>query len=193
MNTDRIASFDELRTVQPLDGVRTVQSFDKGKTEQLELACEAFASFGLNLPKEQATDLVDRVHAGIAGGTEPVDLPLNHIFTKATPGACGGMYTREIFMPAGAWVVSHIHRTAHPFVVLSGVVMVWTRERGVETLAGGHLGITAPGTRRILYIVEDTVWATFHATELQDVKAIEGVLLEPHQNPYLEEATTNHE
>jgi hypothetical protein len=161
--------------------------------DQLALACEAFASFGLNLAREHASDLVDRVAAQIATRTEPVDLPLNHIFTKATPGACGGMYTREIFMPAGAWVVSHIHLTAHPFVVLSGIVMVWTREKGVETLTGGYLGITAPGTQRILYIVEDTVWATFHATDLQDVKAIEGVLLEPHVNPYLEEDTIKHE
>jgi hypothetical protein len=71
--------------------------------------------------------------------------------------------------------------------------MVWTREKGVETLTGGYLGITAPGTQRILYIVQDTVWVTFHATDLQDVKAIEGVLLEPHKNPYLEEETANHE
>ena len=90
-------------------------------------------------------------------------------------------------------MVSHIHLTAHPFVVLSGIVMVWTREKGVETLTGGYLGITAPGTQRILYIVEDTVWVTFHATDLQDVKAIEGVLLEPHVNPYLEEETVKHE
>lgn len=169
------------------------EPFDKLKTDQLALACRAFASFGLNLPREEASDLVDRVAAGIATQTEPVDLPLNHIFTRSTPGACGGMYVREIFMPAGAWVVSHIHRTAHPFVVLSGIVMVWTQEKGVETLTGGYLGITAPGTRRILYIVQDTVWATFHATDLQDVKAIEGVLLEPHKNPYLEEETANHE
>jgi hypothetical protein len=172
---------------QPLDRFARVDS------GSVTLACQAFASFGLELPKEQAQDLVDRVHAGIANATEQLDLPLNHMFTKATPGACGGMYTREIFMPAGAWVVSHIHRTAHPFVVLSGIVMVWTREKGVETLTGGYLGFTAPGTQRILYIVEDTVWVTFHATELQDVKAIEGVLLEPHKNPYLEEDTPDHE
>jgi hypothetical protein len=166
---------------------------ERGDARQLALACEAFASFGLNLPREQATDMVDRVAAYVGTQTEPVDLPLNHIFTRGTPGACGGMYTREIFMPAGAWVVSHIHRTAHPFVVLSGMALVWTQEKGVETLTGGYLGITTPGTRRILYIVQDTVWATFHATDMQDVKAIEGVLLEPHVNPYLEDKTTNHE
>jgi hypothetical protein len=165
------------------------ESIDTLRTKQIALACEAFASFGLSLPKDEALDMVDRVAATIATQAEPVDLPLNHLFTRGTPGACGGMYVREIFMPAGAWVVSHIHRTAHPFVVLSGIVMVWTKEKGVETLTGGHLGITAPGTQRILYIVQDTVWATFHATDLQDVKAIEGVLLEPHKNPYLEEVT----
>jgi hypothetical protein len=161
--------------------------------QQLALACDAFTSFGLNLPKEAAGDLIDRVQAGMVANGAPVDLPLNHIFTKATPGACGGMYTREIFMPAGAWIISRIHRTAHPFVVLSGVALVWTREKGVETLTGGYLGITAPGTQRILYIVQDMVWATFHATDLQDVKAIEDALLEPlHENPYLKEVV-NHE
>jgi hypothetical protein len=182
------------RTVVNTDTeVQPPDRFERVDPGSAALACQAFATFGLHLPKKEAQDLVDRVHAGIVAHTEPVDLPLNHMFTKATPGACGGMYTREIFMPAGAWVVSHIHRTAHPFVVLSGIALVWTREKGVETLTGGHLGFTAPGTQRILYIVEDTVWATFHATDLQEVKAIEGVLLEPHKNPYLEEETADHE
>lgn len=154
---------------------------------QLALACEAFAAFGAQLSDAAATDLVDRVAAGLAAQEHQLDLPLNHIFTPGTPGACGSLYTREIFMPAGSWVVSHIHRTAHPFVVLSGLVLVWTKEKGVETLTGGYLGITTPGTRRILYIVQDTVWATFHATELESVPEIERVLLEPHVNPYLPE------
>ncbi len=150
-------------TNQPPNGMKSDEPW-------MEPARKAFAPFGLTLPN-------------ITTQADPVELPLNHIFTRGTPGACGGMYTREIFMPSGAWVFSHIHRTSHPFVVLSGIAMVWTPEKGVETLTGGYLGVTDPGTQRILYIVEDTVWATFHATDLQDVEVIEKALVERTTSP----------
>jgi hypothetical protein len=176
-----------------INGVRAGDE-DTLERRQIAEACDAFAAFGLSLPGLEAAELADRVEAGLVILGEPVEWPLNHIHTPGTPGACGSIYTREIFMPAGTWVVSRIHKTAHPFVVLSGLVLVWTKEKGVQALAGGFMGFTTPGTRRILYIVQDTVWATFHATELQDVKAIEEALLVPHVNPLLEKQleTRNH-
>ncbi len=89
------------------------------------------------------------------------EMPLKHIFV---PGA----YCRSIFMPKGALLTTRIHLVEHPFVISAGVVAVWTDENGWEILRASHVGVTKPGTRRILHILEDTIWHTFHVTDKTD-------------------------
>lgn len=91
------------------------------------------------------------------GHAPPVEMPLQHRFTP-------GLYSREIFMPAGAVVVSKVHKTEHQFVVSKGRVSVWSEADGVVELRAPHAGVTKPGTRRILVVHEDTIWTTFHPT-----------------------------
>jgi len=86
-----------------------------------------------------------------------VDCPLIHRFTP-------GMYTREIFMPSGTLIVSKIHKTEHPYVITKGSVSVWIEGVGVQLFKAPYVGVTKPGTRRILFIHEDCNWMTFHAT-----------------------------
>ena len=106
------------------------------------------------------------------------EMPVTHMFTP-------GLYVREIFMPAGTLLTSKIHKTEHPFVILSGKVSVWVGD-GEETLfEGPYVGVTKPGTRRVLYIHEDTRWLTFHPTEETDLAVIEQQLIEPHDFPKL--------
>lgn len=94
--------------------------------------------------------------AGIEDGClEPVEMPVVHRFVP-------GVYAREIFMPAGTRLTSQIHKTEHFYVVLSGVVDVYIPGVGIQRLAAGHVGITIPGTRRVLNIIEDCRWITFH-------------------------------
>ncbi len=95
-----------------------------------------------------------------------MECPVEHRFTP-------GMYIRQIFMPAGALVVSKIHKTEHPFVISMGDVSVWTHEDGVVRCTAPYTGITKPGTRRLLYMHLDTLWTTFHVTDLTDVDEIE--------------------
>lgn len=102
-----------------------------------------------------------------------IGLPLVHRFTP-------GLYIREIFMPRGTLVISKIHKTEHPFVCLKGHCAVWTEEKGVVQVRAGDVGITKPGTRRILYMHESTVWVTFHPTTKTDLKEIENdVIFDP--------------
>jgi hypothetical protein len=101
------------------------------------------------------------------------DCPVTHRFTP-------GLYIREIFMPAGAVVVSKIHRTEHPFTISQGRVLVMIDGEGWKELAAPYTGVTKPGTRRVLQILEDTVWTTYHPTTLTDVDEIESQIIEPH-------------
>lgn len=107
--------------------------------------------------------------------------PLTHRFTP-------GLYTREIFMPAGTIITSKIHKTEHPFVVSKGRLWVLVEGGEWEHIEAPHTGITRPGTRRLLFVEEDTIWTTFHPTPLTDLDAIEAAIIEPHTNPLLERA-----
>ena len=91
--------------------------------------------------------------------------PLKHTFVD-------GAYVREITMPKGALLTSKIHKVCHPYFVLKGDVSVLT-EKGVQRIKAPYSGITPAGTKRILYIHEETVWTTIHVTKEKDLKKIE--------------------
>jgi hypothetical protein len=99
---------------------------------------------------EEALEQLDQQH-----------IPLRHIFTP-------GLYTRECFIPKGTLLVTRMHLKEHPFVVLKGEAAVWTVETGWMKLTAPHLGVTQPGTRRLIYAQEDVVWATSHVTDKTD-------------------------
>lgn len=104
-------------------------------------------------------------------GLPAVEMPLTHEFTP-------GLYIRTIHMPAGTLLTSKIHKTEHPFVITRGRVSVFDPHGGSVELCAGHRGITQPGTRRVLYTHEDTVWTTFHATTETDPEKIEATITE---------------
>lgn len=109
-----------------------------------------------------------------------VHCPLTHRFTP-------GMYIREIFMPAGTVVSTALHKTEHPFVISKGDVSVWRDGFPVERLKAPHTGITKPGTRRLIYIHEDTIWITFHITDKTDPDEIARDIVDLDPNPLLSE------
>lgn len=102
-----------------------------------------------------------------------VECPVFHRFTK-------GLYTREYHARAGTIQTSKIHRTEHQFILSKGRVTVWSDE-GQVTLEAPYHGVTKPGTRRVLFVHEDIIWTTFHATEETDVDVIESQIIEPHR------------
>ena len=120
---------------------------------------------------------------------ELIDGPLVHKFTE-------GMYIREIFMPAGSLITSKVHKTEHPYIVSYGKVAVSIDGNEWIEITAPYTNITKPGTRRVLYIIEDCIWTTFHKidgmkSEYNDlseneiekiVESIEDKILEPHIN-----------
>lgn len=104
-----------------------------------------------------------------------VEMPVTDTFTP-------GIYARTIEMPKDSFVISEIHKTEHPFVITRGVVDVWTEETGIIRLTAPHFGITKPNTRRMLVIIEDCVWTTFHATEKTNVEEIRQDIILPFES-----------
>ena len=133
---------------------------------------------------------IDELEAAVIQEVDSlIDAPLVHKFTD-------GMYIREIFMPAGSLWTSKIHKTEHPYVVSYGKVAVSIDADEWYEITAPYTGITTPGTRRVLFILEDCIWTTFHRIdgmkseynglnkdEVEEiVKNIEDKILEPHVN-----------
>lgn len=134
-------------------------------------------------------DRLDELEVAMLENCEPVHCLTTHMFTN-------GMYIREIFMPAGSLITSKVHKTEHPYIVSYGKVAVSIDGDDWNEITAPYTGITKPGTRRVLYILEDCIWTTFHRVDdmkseyndLNDdekeniVKEIEEKILEPHVN-----------
>ena len=95
--------------------------------------------------------------------------PLKHTFAN-------GCYVREITMPKDTLLTSKIHKIKHPYFVLKGDVSILT-EKGVVRIKAPFSGITEAGTKRILYMHEETVWTTVHITRHKDLKKIENQII----------------
>lgn len=139
-------------------------------------------------------DKIDQLEAALFNEGNPVDMPVQDLFVP-------GMYIRTIYMPKGEEgeeniVTSAIHKTEHPFFVMAGKVAVFSDNDGEQIIEAPYFGVTKPGTRRVLRIIEDTVWITCHPTEVQPVDDTEeGIqeavlkvkeqIIEPHINKLL--------
>jgi hypothetical protein len=96
----------------------------------------------------------------------PTSCPVKHHFA---PGA----YGREMSLPAGMVVVGKIHKHAHVNVISKGRVQVFTEHDGVQELSAPCTFVSTPGTKRVVHVIEDTVWTTVHVTDKTDLAEIE--------------------
>jgi len=111
---------------------------------------------------------IDRFVEAMAG-MAPVEVPVDHVY-----GA--GIYARRITVKKGTALEGEIHLTEHMNIIVSGDIDVAT-EYGVERIVGHRILVSKPGTKRIGYAHEDTVWVTLHATEEKDLDKLKATLI----------------
>lgn len=112
---------------------------------------------------------------------EQVECPLVHRFAP-------GVYLREVFMPAGTFVLGHRHNTEHFNIVLKGRARVLIDGDMVEEISAPYTFASKPGVRKVLYVLEDMVWQTVHPTDETDIEKLESELVSPSR-----EFLTHHE
>jgi len=100
------------------------------------------------------------------------DANLTHHFSH-------GVYSRELFMPAGVVVVGKIHRHTCFNVIQHGRVWVVTEGEGLQELIGPTVWVSSPGTKRAVYVMEDTVWITCHGSHETDLARLEAEVIVP--------------
>lgn len=81
--------------------------------------------------------------------------PTDHTFWK-------DLYIRQIVMPAGFECSTKVHNLRHAFFISKGVVEVVDQNGDTHLYEAPYWGITEPGTRRALRVLEDCTWSTFH-------------------------------
>lgn len=98
-----------------------------------------------------------------------VEMPVEHFFAP-------GVYTRQCSFPAGTLAVGKLHKTEHTNVVLKGKFKLIT-EHGIKEVVGPCVFISKPGTKKMAYFAEDTVWLNIHPTTETDVAKIEAAVI----------------
>lgn len=98
-----------------------------------------------------------------------------------------GLYGRELTMPPGSLVVSHIHRTPHLCTCSMGRITVFQTEgAGTRTIEAPFTFVSLPG-QRVGFAHEETVWTTYHPTDERDLERIETMLYDKREfPPYVE-------
>lgn len=82
------------------------------------------------------------------------ELPLTHSFSE-------GIYTREIFIKKGMFVIGKIHKHEHAFFLMKGKLLLCTEE-GAKEIEAPHYGVASAGTKRVAFALEDTIFVNVH-------------------------------
>lgn len=85
-----------------------------------------------------------------------------------------GMYARVLKRAAGVLIIGKVHKREHFYVVLKGKVQIEQ-----EVYEAGTIIVSAPGTKRAVLALEDSVCMTVHRTDKHDLDEIEAELIVP--------------
>lgn len=116
--------------------------------------------------------IVQNIQEQVAAAPQ-CELPLTHYFAP-------DVYMRQMDAPAGALVVSKMHRFAHMNILLKGSVTVAT-EQGLQYLKAPCILRSEAGTKRVGYFHEDSSWVTVHPTGETCVEKIEADVIVPEE------------
>lgn len=125
------------------------------------LTCKDLAPEGLH---ERADEVVQKMLTMPQG-----DAPIIHRFAP-------GLYIREVHLRAGSFVIGHEHKTSHFNVMLSGHLVMVNEDGTLSNFIAPQSYVAPPG-RKIVYIVEDTVWQNIYASDETDIDKLEDQFL----------------
>ena len=108
------------------------------------------------------------------------------IETELVPAEClethyfaHGIYTRELFIPAGTVLTGKIHRHSCVNILAKGAMRVETDE-GSYTITAPHTFTSGPGVKKAGFALEDSIWINVHPWEgAADVALVEAEMILP--------------
>ena len=112
--------------------------------------------------------------------TDSKVVPIEHFFMQ-------GVYVRKMTMYKHSAVIGAIHKHLHMCFLLTGHLTVSSEEGVIEYKAPCHI-IATPGTQRVLYANEDSVWYNTHKNPngIKNIAQLERKLVVLNQEEYEE-------
>lgn len=122
----------------------------------------------------------DKVNAAEALMRElpQIEMPVTHHFSK-------GVYARELFIPKGTVLTGKIHKEENLNIMLKGELSVLIGDE-IKRVRAPFIVVSPPGTKRIAFAHEDTIWVTVHGTDERDLEKIEQRFIAQTDAEYLE-------
>jgi len=101
-----------------------------------------------------------------------VEQPVTHHFNE-------GQYAREIFNPKGSLIVTKTHKQGNFSFIPKGRLLVISEE-GQREMNAGQFFATKPGTKRLIYALEDTRFVTIHPNfdNCEDLEVLESRIID---------------
>jgi hypothetical protein len=125
-------------------------------------------------------DLIEKLYTIEEGLKEfpQLDIPKTHYFSE-------GIYARELTLRKGWVLIGKLHKYSQINVISKGDVSVLT-EKGWKRMKAPHTFESPAGTKRAVYVHEDTVWTTFIGTDETDVDKMDETLTIGSHKEYIE-------
>lgn len=121
-----------------------------------------------SLTREQLREKIELLESKILSRNDPVEMKPVHRFVE-------GLYAREITIPKDVVLTGKIHKFEHLNFLMKGKISVLT-EDGIKEITAPAVIPSMPGTKRVGYTHEETIWVTVHATDCRDESEIEDKL-----------------
>lgn len=102
-----------------------------------------------------------------AGELVQFEAPLDHYMTS-------DLYARRVYVPAGATIVTKVHKSEHITVALKGHCVVVDEIGHRVDVVAPAVFVTKPGTQRAIYAITETEWLTVHSYQKSD-KSLESI------------------
>lgn len=83
-----------------------------------------------------------------------------------------GVLARTVLMPKGEIVVGEIHKYESINILVKGELKVWVNGE-VKHLKAPYMIKSDADTRKVAYILEDTVWTSIHRVNSENLEEIE--------------------
>lgn len=110
----------------------------------------------------------------LALGLPDVEIPLAHHFGPGGPH--GGIYAREVTIPAHTFVLGASHRYPTMNMMLKGRIVLLIDGQPREFTA--PMIFNSPPGRKMAYAIEEVVWLNVFSSEETDVDTLEAMLIE---------------
>jgi quercetin dioxygenase-like cupin family protein len=88
-----------------------------------------------------------------------------------------GIYAKELHIPAGFDLISHVHQYDHLSILASGTVLWTSGDLDARALHGPCAVTVEAGVEHSLHAVTDAVWFCIHPTDETDSDKIDSTLI----------------